>query len=86
MIPFSDEDLLNPVKESLKSVLPMLERDGGGLELIGIKEGIVYLRLIGHCVACPASDMTLKNGIERQLRIDIHPEIIVKNVSKDFKL
>lgn len=86
MIPFSDEELLKPVKESLKSVLPMLERDGGGLELIGIKEGIVYLRLIGHCVACPASDMTLKNGIERQLRIDIHPEIIVKNVSKDFKL
>lgn len=86
MIPFSDEELLNPVKESLKSVLPMLERDGGGLELIGIKEGIVYLRLIGHCVACLASDMTLKNGIERQLRIDIHPEIIVKNVSKDFKL
>ena len=86
MIPFSDEELLNPVKESLKSVLPMLERDGGGLELIGIKEGIVYLRLIGHCVACPASDMTLKKGIERQLRIDIHPEIIVKNVSKDFKL
>ena len=86
MIPFSDEELLNPVKESLKSVLPMLERDGGGLELIGIKEGIVYLRLIGHCVACPAGDRTLKNGIERQLRIDIHPEIIVKNVSKDFKL
>lgn len=86
MIPFSDEELLEPVQDSLKSVLPMLERDGGGMELVGIKGGVVYLRLTGHCVGCAASDITLKNGIERQLRIDIHPEITVQNVSKDFKL
>ena len=56
------------------------------MELVGIKDGVVYLRLTGHCVGCAASDITLKNGIERQLRIDIHPEITVQNVSKDFKL
>ena len=31
MMPFSDEELVNPVKESLKKTLPILERDGGGL-------------------------------------------------------
>lgn len=86
MLPFSDDELLNPVKESLKNVMPMLERDGGGLKLLGIKDGVVYIYLTGHCTNCPASDITLKNGIQHQLRVDIHPQIIVKNVSKDFKL
>ena len=86
MIPFSDEELLEPVQDSLQSVLPMLERDGGAMELVGIKGGVVYLRLTVHCGGCAASDITLKNGNERQLRIDIHPEIAVQNVSKDFKL
>ena len=41
MIPFSDEELLEPVQDSLKSVLPMLERDGGGMELVGSTGGVV---------------------------------------------
>ena len=39
MIPFTDEELLNPVKASLQKVMPMLENDGGGMELLGIKKG-----------------------------------------------
>ena len=38
MIPFSDEELLKPVTASLQKVLPMLENDGGGMELLGIKK------------------------------------------------
>ena len=41
MMPFSDEELINPVKASLEKSLPMLERDGGGLEFLGIKNGVV---------------------------------------------
>ena len=33
MLPFSDEELIDPVLESLQVVTPMLERDGGGLKL-----------------------------------------------------
>jgi len=43
MIPFSDEELLKPVTASLQKVLPMLENDGGGMELLGIKNGKIYL-------------------------------------------
>ncbi len=80
MIPFSDEELLKPVTASLQKVLPMLENDGGGMELLGIKNGKIYVRLTGHCHGCAASTTTLKYGIERQLRIDIHPELEVINV------
>ncbi|TWO30473.1 NifU family protein [Campylobacter hyointestinalis] len=80
MIPFSDEELLEPVKQSLDTVRPMLERDGGGMELLGIKNGVVYVRLTGHCHGCAASSQTLKYGVERQLKLDIHPELSVVNI------
>ncbi|ASM39247.1 MAG: NifU family protein [Campylobacter sputorum] len=85
MIPFSDEELLNPVKSSLAKILPMLEKDGGGMEFLGIKNTKVYVRLIGACHGCPSSGQTLKYGVERQLKIDIHPEIEVINIPVDEK-
>ena len=80
MIPFSDEELYEPVLESLNVVLPMLQRDGGGMELLGIKNGVVYVRLTGHCHGCVASSQTLKFGVEKQIRNDIHPELSVVNI------
>ena len=80
MIPFTDEELLKPVKASLQKVMPMLENDGGGMELLGIKNGKIYVRLTGHCHGCAASTTTLKYGIERQLRMDIHPDLEVVNI------
>lgn len=88
MIPFSDEELVYPVKESLKNIIPYLEQDGGGLEFLGVKDAKVYVRLIGHCDGCPSALQTLKYGIERQLRVDIHPEMEVVNipVGESFEL
>lgn len=80
MIPFSDEELIKPVKASLDKNLYILERDGGGLEFLGIKNGVVYVHLIGACKGCAASGTTLKYGLERQLKIDIHPELTLVNL------
>ena len=82
MIPFSDEDLQQPVSEIIKNkIAPMLAQDGGAIELIQIKDGKVFVQLQGACIGCPASGQTIKYGIERQLRIDIHPEIEVINIA-----
>lgn len=81
MIPFSDEDLFEPVKASLGKNLYILEQDGGGLEFLGIKNGVVYVHLTGACKGCAASGTTLKYALERQLKIDIHPEITLINLS-----
>ncbi len=80
MIPFSDEELLPAVEKSLEKVKPMLALDGGGLTLLGIKNGKVYVQLQGACHGCASSSQTLKYGIERQLRIDIHPELEIENI------
>jgi len=79
-IPFSDDDLRPAVNNSLNKVKPILALDGGGIDLIDIVNGVVYVQLQGGCVGCSSSNKTLKYTIERQLQIDIHPELTVVNV------
>ncbi len=63
------------VEQALAKVRPMLEADGGGVELVDVQDdGIVKVRLTGACGGCPMAMMTLKNGIERIVREDV-PEI-----------
>lgn len=79
---FTDEELLQPVKSSLEKIRPYLLGDGGDLELIKIEDGKVYITLQGACKGCPSSTITLKNKIQHQLRIDIHPDIEVFKVEQ----
>jgi Fe-S cluster biogenesis protein NfuA len=62
------------VEEVLDKVRPSLRADGGDVELVDVKEGVVNVRLTGACGGCPMSQMTLKMGIERLLKKEI-PEI-----------
>jgi len=80
MIPFTDEELKPVVEKSLEKVKPSLALDGGGLKLLDVKNGKVFVQLQGACVGCSASNQTVKYLIEKQLRIDIHPEIEVINI------
>ena len=59
------------IQEVLNNIRPSLQADGGDVELVDVKEGIVSLRLTGACAGCPFSAMTLKNGIERMLKQEI---------------
>lgn len=49
-------------------VRPMLRKDGGDLEIVDIKEKIVYCRLVGACSGCQGASMTLKMMVERTLK------------------
>ncbi|HEY8414181.1 MAG TPA: NifU family protein [Thermaerobacter sp.] len=57
------------VEQALESIRPAIQMDGGDIELVDVDEnGVVRVRLVGACVGCPMSIMTLKAGIERILR------------------
>ena len=56
------------VEEILNLIRPNLIADGGNVELVEVKDGVVSLKLTGACAGCPMSTMTLKNGIERALK------------------
>jgi len=62
------------VEAALKQIRPALQADGGDIELVSVKDGIVKVKLQGHCAGCPMSQMTIKNGVERILKAQI-PEV-----------
>jgi Fe-S cluster biogenesis protein NfuA len=61
------------IEEVLESIRPALLADGGDVEFLGFNEadGVVELRLLGTCEACPISMMTLKEGIESRLKSNV---------------
>ena len=65
------EDLKPKVEKALDKIRPALVADGGNVELVDVKDGVVKVKLLGHCAGCPMSQMTLKNGIERMLKQEI---------------
>ena len=68
------------VKNALNQIRPYLQQDGGDVEYVDMtNEGVVMVRLTGHCGSCPHAMQTLKQGIETSLKRVI-PE--VKSVEK----
>jgi Fe-S cluster biogenesis protein NfuA len=63
------------VEKAIGKIRPFLQQDGGDIELVDVKDGIVKVRLKGACGCCPMAQMTLKNGVEKALKEEI-PEII----------
>lgn len=62
------------IEKALARIRPMLQRDGGDVELAGIEGSVVKVRLTGACHGCPMSQMTLKAGVERIVKQEV-PEV-----------
>jgi Fe-S cluster biogenesis protein NfuA len=63
------------LQKSLTQMRPYLQRDGGDVEFVRLTDdGIVEVRLVGSCISCPMSMMTLRAGIERALML-AHEEV-----------
>jgi len=63
------------VEAALKKIRPMLQADGGNVELIDVTaDGVVKVRLTGACGSCPMSSMTLKMGVEKMIKQEV-PEV-----------
>ena len=58
------------VEKTIEAIRPAIQADNGDIVLHGVDEatGVVEVELIGACVTCPASTVTLKAGIERILK------------------
>jgi len=66
--------LKEKVEEVLAKIRVGLQRDGGDIELVDVKDNVVYVKLKGACGTCPMSTLTLKNWVEANLKREI-PEI-----------
>ena len=56
------------VVQIITELRPFLQADGGDIEFLKMEDGIVFVRLVGSCVGCPSSLMTLKHGVEARLK------------------
>ena len=71
----SEKNFNDKVAEIIESIRPMLQNDGGDIELVGTDEdNTVRVRLQGACKGCPGAAMTLKMGVERLLKEKL-PEV-----------
>jgi NifU-like protein len=69
------------IEETLeREIKPALRKDGGSIELVDVDGNTVYVRLIGTCAVCAASELTLKNYVEATLRELVTPELTVEEV------
>jgi Fe-S cluster biogenesis protein NfuA len=61
-------------KEVVESFRPYIQADGGDIDFVSCEDGIVTVRLRGACSGCPHAAMTLKMGVERNLKKQV-PEV-----------
>lgn len=69
------------IEETLeREIKPALMKDGGDIELVDVDGSTVYVKLIGTCAKCAASELTLKNYVETKIRELVSPELVVEEV------
>ena len=78
-----NEDLELKIKEVLEKIRPFLQNDGGDIEYVEYKDGIVYVRVMGACVDCVGLDETIKEGVEMILMEEVSGVIGVEVVKED---
>ena len=65
---FENEDIYEAVKHHLPVVNDYVNSHGGAIDLLGTKNGIVYIELTGACHGCAMSLMTTKMVVQKKLR------------------
>ena len=77
-------ELLQRVEKVIDIIRPAIQADDGDIVLHGVDEttGEVTVELVGACVSCPASDQTLKAGIERIMKDRVPGVTAVLNVGE----
>jgi Fe-S cluster biogenesis protein NfuA len=74
------DDVLTRIEKTINKIRPYIQQDGGDVELVDFKDGVVTVKMLGACAGCMALDVTLTDGIQAIL-LDEVPE--VKEVKLD---
>ena len=75
------ENIEEQIKNVIHKLRPYLQRDGGDIEYVDFKDGIVYVRMLGACAGCTMIDDTLKDGVEQILMEEVPGVLAVRNIS-----
>lgn len=76
---------IEEVEKVINKLRPYLNRDGGDIELLDFKDGIVYVKMLGACAGCAMLDETLKDGVEQILMEEVPGVLGVQNVLESME-
>ncbi len=76
------DTIIAKVQRVIDEARPNLQADGGDIELLGVENGVVKVKLKGACAGCPMSTMTIKWGVENLLKKKI-PEVVRVDAIQD---
>lgn len=75
-----NKEIINQAETIIEKIRPYLQGEGGDIEFLGYKDGIVYVRMLGACADCGMLDVTLSEGVQEMLMEEI-PEVTgVRNI------
>ena len=79
-------EIVEEIQKVINKLRPYLQRDGGDIEYVDFKEGIVYVKMLGACAGCSMLDETLKDGVEQILMEEVPGVLEVQNVATNTLL
>lgn len=72
------------IEKIISEIRPALQADGGDIELVDVKNGVVKVRLRGACAGCPFSQMTMKNFVAETIKKNV-PSIKAVELADESK-
>lgn len=77
------DEKIEHIQRVLAELRPAILQDGGDIHFVRFESGTVFVRLQGACVSCPISFITLKMGLEAQLKEKIPGVTSVEPIGSD---
>lgn len=74
------ENTVEEIKKVINKLRPYLQRDGGDIEFVDFKDGIVFVKMLGACAGCSMIDATLKDGVEQILMEEVPGVLEVQEI------
>ena len=74
----SEEETVRLIEATLDKIRPFLQRDGGDVEYVGFRDGIVYVAMVGACQGCSLAQDDISAGVEIILMEEVPGVIAVK--------
>ena len=75
----NEEETVRLIEATLDKIRPFLQRDGGDVDYIGFRDGIVYVTMVGACQGCSFAQEDISAGVEIILMEEVPGVIAVKS-------
>ena len=60
----NEEETIKLIEATLDKIRPFLQRDGGDVDFVGFRDGIVYVAMVGACEGCMFAQEDISAGVE----------------------